>query len=67
MRSSASEILSRLQNAQDNPWGEVFKILDIPSSVYEPAEQETEQPTDTQIYTVNFVPHKLDRSHDDER
>jgi len=57
---SKSEILSRLQNAQGNPWDEVFKILNIPSSVYEPTEQETEQPAHTQTYKVNFVPRKKD-------
>ena len=57
---SKSEILSRLQNAQGNPWDEVFKILNVPSSVYEPTEQETEQPAHTQTYKVNFVPRKKD-------
>ena len=57
---SKSEILSRLQNAQGNPWDEVFKILDVPSSVYEHTEQEMEQPADTQTYKVNFVPRKKD-------
>ena len=55
-----SQILSRLQNAQGNPWDEVFKILNVPSNVYEPTEQETEQPAHAQTYKVNFVSRRKD-------
>ena len=61
------QILQRLKKAGGNPWDEVFKILGVPLDIADPTEQENEQPADNQIYKVNFVSHKLNRSHDGER
>ena len=55
-----SEILARLEKAGGNPWDELFKILDIPSSISGPAEEESEQPAGKQIYKVNFVSRRKD-------
>ena len=53
-----SQILSRLQNAQGNLSEERSKILRQALNVSGPMEQETEQPTDTQKYKVDFVPQR---------
>ncbi|MEE2955411.1 MAG: hypothetical protein VX780_04700 [Pseudomonadota bacterium] len=60
-----SEILARLKKAkaEGNLSEEQSKILRQALHVSGPMEQET----DNQIYKVNFVSHKLDRFHDDER
>ena len=64
-----SEILERLKKAkaEGNLSEERSTILRQALHVSGPMEQETEQPADNQIYKVNFVSHKLDRFHDDER
>ena len=60
-----SEILARLEKAGGNPWDEVFKILDIPSSISGPAEEESEQPAGKQICKVNFVSRRKDTAQID--
>ena len=64
-----SQILARLKKAkaEGNLSEERSRILRQALHVSGPMEQETEQPADNQIYKVNFVSHKLDRSQDDER
>jgi hypothetical protein len=43
----------------------LFKILDIPSSISGPAEEESEQPAGKQIYKVNFVSRRKDTAQID--
>ena len=64
-----AEIIARLKKAkaEGNLSEERSKILRQALHVSGAMEQETEQPADNQIYKVNFVSHKLDRSQDDER